>query len=472
MTEQALTRVRQWVAAHEQELIDDLASLVRIRSVSEPDGRYAMGEGCARCADRAIAIGQKWGFPGENHDYYCVSLLMKGDSSVELGILGHLDVVPEGSGWSVDPYGATLEDGYMIGRGAGDNKGACVMSLYAMRCIRELGLPVRSDIRLIMGFNEESGMKDVEHYLQTMTPPRFTLVCDGAWPMITGEKGILTADLVTALPTGNLLAFHGGITSNSVPDSAWAEIRTVRRASQVRERDGIQVTETDGGLRIQAAGKACHAMAPENGVNAIYVLSACLLEEELLEGDALRAVRFVHQITRSCYGEGLHIQWTDDISGRTTCIAGMCRLEKTELHLHINVRYAIESDRQAQREHLLAACAAAGFRAERLTDSPPRYMSAEEEPAAGLLDLYRRMTGDMSAPIVMGGGTHARKFPNALPFGPGHWGEPGRFGGAHSVDEAVCLRHLTEAIPIYVAALLQLDAYFHSPESTGEESHV
>lgn len=472
MTEQTLARVRQWTAAHEQELTDDLAALVKIRSVSEPGGRCAMGEGCARCADKAIEIGRKWGFQGENHDYYCVSLVMKGDSRTELGILGHLDVVPEGTGWSFDPYGAAVQDGYLIGRGAGDNKGACVMSLYAMRCIRELGLPMRSSIRLIMGFNEESGMQDVEHYLRVMTPPQFTLVCDGAWPMITGEKGILTADLTTDLHTGNLLAFQGGITSNSVPDSAFAEIQTSREPGQLHKKAGIHITGTAGGLRIQATGKACHAMAPENGLNAIYLLSAYLLEEELLEGDALRAVRFVRQITQSCYGEGLRMEWEDDISGRTTCVAGMCGLESGKLNVGINVRYAIEADRQAQRERLLEACAAAGFQAERLTDSPPRYMSAEEEPAAGLLRLYRQMTGDMSAPIVMGGGTHARKFPHALPFGPGHWGEAGKFGGAHSVDEAVCLRHLTEAVPIYVAALLQLDQYFHQTEAGGGENCV
>ena len=140
--------------------------------------------------------------------------------------------------------------------------------------------------------------------------------------------------------------------------------------------------------------------------------------------------------------------------------------------MNINVRYAIQADRQAQLGNLESSCAAAGFAVEDLSDSAPRYMSADEEPAAGLLRLYREMTGDQSAPIIMGGGTHARKFPNALPYGPGHWGESGKFGGAHSVDEAVCLEHLTQALPIYVAALMQLDQYFHSKSTVGEESHV
>ena len=110
MEKELLHRVEQWVKAHESELIDDLAQLVKIKSVSEPGGKYAMGEGCAKCAHKAMEIGQKWGFETENHDYYCVSVRMKGTGGPELGILGHLDVVPEGEGWSFDPYGAQLQD--------------------------------------------------------------------------------------------------------------------------------------------------------------------------------------------------------------------------------------------------------------------------------------------------------------------------------------------------------------------------
>lgn len=469
LDQKTLSCVQRWVSDHMQEMIEDLSELVKIRSVSEPNDHYSMGEGCARCADKAMEIGSKWGFYPENHDYYCVSLLMKGDSPTELGILGHLDVVPEGTGWSFDPYSGAVQDGYLIGRGAGDNKGACVMALYAMRCIRELHLPFSSNVRLILGFNEEGGMKDVEHYLQVKRPPRFTIVCDGAWPMIIGEKGILTADLTTQISSGNLLKLQGGITSNSVPDRAWAVVQTDRPAGNLRQAPNIQIFETEEGLRIQSTGKACHAMAPEGGINAIHVLAEYLLTENLLEGDARRAVCFVKQVTDSCYGEGLGIQWEDSLSGKTTCIMGMCRLADGKLTTSINVRYAIQADQCLQRKKLIDACETAGFTVENLSDSAPRYMSAEEEPAAGLLQLYREMTGDMSQPIIMGGGTHARKFPNALPYGPGHWGFSGKFGGAHEVDEAVYLEHLTQALPIYVAALMQLDQYFQREAPTMEE---
>lgn len=463
MDELTLDRIHTWVTDHMPELTADLASLVQIKSVSQPgEGGFAMGTGCANCADRALEIGKKWGFVPENHDYYCVSLKLKGSGSGELGILGHLDVVPEGEGWSFPPYGATLQDGYMIGRGTGDNKGACVMSLYAMRCIRDLGLPMESDIRLILGFNEEAVMLDVEHYVKTMPLPRFTIVCDGAWPMITGEKGILTADLTTQLTGGNLVEFRGGIASNSVPDKAFARVITKLRSADLPIAKGITLGDSEDGVLIRAEGKACHAMAPEGGINAIFQLADYLLSTRLLTGDSLRGVEFIRRVTADTYGSGLGIACEDTISGRTTCVGGVADLIGNTLKLNINVRYVIEANRELQTKNLLVACADAGFRAENLRDSAPRYMDATKEPVAGLLQLYRKMTGDPSQPIIMGGGTHARKFPNALPFGPGHWGVIGKFGGAHGVDEAVYLPHLAESIPIYIAALLHLDTYFHS----------
>lgn len=461
MDKQLQDRIRSWMEAHKQEMIADLASLVKIKSVSQPgQGGYAMGEGCARCAEAVMELGKKWDFIPQNHDYYCVSLTMKGTTDREIGILGHMDVVPEGEGWSFPPYGATLVDDYMIGRGAGDNKGACVMSLYAMRCIRELGIPMASNIRLIMGFNEEAGMLDVEHYVKTMPLPRFTIVCDGAWPMITGEKGILTANLRSRITSGNLAEFQGGISSNSVPSQAFARVITNKKAADFPPAEGIQAEDTTDGIIVHASGKACHAMAPEGGVNAIHRLCCWLLDSGLLTGDCVRGVSFIRRVTSDYYGGGLDIAFEDGISGKTTCIGGMASLADSTITLNINVRYAIEADRELQKANLLAACDRSGFAVEDFADSAPRYMSAEEEPTAGLLELYRQMTGDMSQPIIMGGGTHARKFPRALPYGPGHWGGGGRFGGAHSVDEAVYLPHLTEALPIYVEALLLLDRHF------------
>ena len=48
----------------------------------------------------------------------------RGTGAPHFGFAGHLDVVPPGEGWSVDPFGAEIKDGLLVGRGANDMKSA------------------------------------------------------------------------------------------------------------------------------------------------------------------------------------------------------------------------------------------------------------------------------------------------------------------------------------------------------------
>src|SRR3954453_2094996 len=43
---------------------------------------------------------------------------MRGSGAPHFGFAGHLDVVPPGDGWGSDPFGARIEDGLLVGRGA------------------------------------------------------------------------------------------------------------------------------------------------------------------------------------------------------------------------------------------------------------------------------------------------------------------------------------------------------------------
>ena len=50
---------------------------------------------------------------------------------------GHSDVVTEGdlAGWTVDPFGATIVDGRLYGRGAADMKGGVAAMLFVARAL-------------------------------------------------------------------------------------------------------------------------------------------------------------------------------------------------------------------------------------------------------------------------------------------------------------------------------------------------
>lgn len=454
--------VERWGREHRDELVRDIIHIVNHKSISRPgEGGYAFGTDCRLCADAMIKLGEEYGFTTENDDYYTVSVLMEGKGEKEIGMLGHLDVVPEGEGWHYEPYQAVEKDGFVIGRGSSDNKGAVIMALYVMRCLKEMGIAFSHTLRLICGFNEEAGMKDVEHYLTVHEPPEYTIVTDGGWAMCIGEKGILTANLNQRITSGNLEALEGGVASNSVSGSAAAKLSGLDTQAVQRLAEGLEdisVWEEDGLTRIEAKGKAAHAAFPEGGESAIYKLNRFLTNNALVTGDAADAVRNLAELFQDEYGTGLGISFEDDISGKTTCVGGLISYKNGVLTQNINVRYAIRQESGKLLSDLKKTCEERGISIEDLDYSGPRYTDPEAPVTKMLLDVCHELLGEEYVPYTMGGGTHARKFPNALPYGPGGLKVENPFGNPHGIDEAVCIDSLIRSMGVYAAALVRLDA--------------
>src|SRR5881409_3925280 len=59
---------------------------------------------------------------------------------------GHMDPGVEMSGWSVDPYGAKFDDGWVWGMGAHDDKGGVVAAICALEAIVKAGVRLRGDV--------------------------------------------------------------------------------------------------------------------------------------------------------------------------------------------------------------------------------------------------------------------------------------------------------------------------------------
>lgn len=70
---------------------------------------------------------------------------------------GHYDVVPAGAGWTLDPFGGTVRDGRIYGRGACDMKAGLAAAIYAAEAIRRAGVPLAGSIEISGTPDEESG---------------------------------------------------------------------------------------------------------------------------------------------------------------------------------------------------------------------------------------------------------------------------------------------------------------------------
>mgnify|MGYP004689749867 CR=1 FL=1 len=247
-----LNRIEDWVKEHRQEYINDLIKLVNIKSVAQPgEGGYTMGSGCAKVLDKVLALAESYGLENENDEYYCGSAIYRGRSESEVAIVGHLDVVPEGDGWDYKPYNAVYVDsplgGEIVGRGSSDNKGPTTAALYALRCLKELRVPLKHTVRLLMGCQEEAGMTDMPHFLEKHAGnlPKLFLVCDCPFPIHYAEKGIMEVEISTEVADGNMKAAYGGLVTNSVPDSAYIEIsdRSLAEASAALEHEDCEKIE-------------------------------------------------------------------------------------------------------------------------------------------------------------------------------------------------------------------------------------
>jgi succinyl-diaminopimelate desuccinylase len=463
-----IKKLEAWTEAHREELVADVIGLVNIRSVKEaPADKQPFGPGPAAVIDRGLEMGNRYGFETENDEYYTLSFILKGGTEKELGIISHVDVVPEGNGWTYEPYNARVVDGYIVGRGSGDDKGPSVAALYALRALRDLDAGLSHSVRLIWGANEESGMEDVKHYIKTHALlPDFTIVADGRFSVNIGEKGGLSADLVFDTgPDPGILDFSGGVARNAVPDYAFivlkAELAKVQAALDGKD---AAVSGEDGAVKVEARGVASHAARPEGSVNAIQKLARIITGAKLLDGRAYKAVECIAEAFSDYYGAGLDIASEDDISGKTTHIGGLIRFEGGKLIQNFDSRVAIRTDPASLIPRLEALGKEKGFTVENLRSSPSRYDPPDSPPVKILFETGKQFLGDkLKPPATTGGGTHAKYLPRSIPFGAGFppaEGEKRKFGSAHAADEAAAIEDLLKAVRIYAVDLIRLDKLY------------
>jgi acetylornithine deacetylase/succinyl-diaminopimelate desuccinylase-like protein len=123
-----------WRRAHER-LVADLRDLIRLRTVNPPgDEILAARHLAAVLADEGIPSEVVEPFPGRGS----IAARVRGGGSAggPLLLLSHLDVVPApDEGWTHDPFGADVADGYVFGRGAVDMKAMVAMELGVLRLL-------------------------------------------------------------------------------------------------------------------------------------------------------------------------------------------------------------------------------------------------------------------------------------------------------------------------------------------------
>ena len=473
MAEQELVaKIDKWIENHRDEFVEDVVRMVRIKSVAQQDSPVKpYGPGCREALHAMLDLGKKHGFLTENYEEYMGSIDL-GTSGETIGFWGHLDVVPEGDGWDFPPYEGVVKNGMIIGRGAQDNKGQTMAVFYVMRCIQELGIPLRHNLKLFLGTDEERGMSDIQYYLAHYPAPPFSIIADSNYPVCYGEKGIITAELISeGTVSGDILRLEGGTADNVVPDAALAELKRTERVEKALPalRKHFAVTEGESSILVRAKGSAGHTAFPQHSVNAVGLFTRGLCQSGALAEEDEALLAMANTVNADCYGEVLGAACQDEDSGRMTCVGSILRLEEGKVAVTINIRYPISCNGEKIVENVKKACQRLHCHmALKKLDAAHRFPL--NHPVVKILtDTYNQVMGDNREPFVLPGGTYSRKLPNSISYGMGFSGDVSKFvkvdrsifreghGGAHGPDESTIIELLLRSIKIYVLGLLAID---------------
>ena len=448
------------VLARKDEMITTLCENLRIPSVegpAEPGAPY--GADVRRSLDHALNAAQALGFETVNVDGH-MGWCEFGEGEEMVAVLGHLDVVPAGEGWTVAPYGAEISDGKIWGRGTTDDKGPSIAALYALAALRDSGLPIRRRVRVLFGCNEETGSQDVKYYLEKGGEvPVMGFTPDGEYPVINGEKGIINATFSrTYTQTGHLklLRIKGGTASNVVPSYAYADLacdeEMAARMCKLYST-AIKFSRRPFGFRIESFGISAHGSTPALGENAIGRLMFAL-DNLPLEGEVADAIHFLAQkIGMECNGASAGINLRDDVSGELSLNWGTMEADENKMSLVINYRYPVTFGHDDCAPAFNKLFTDAGFTLDREFHKEKLYIPEDHELVTTLLDVYHKQTGREGKAICIGGGTYAKAIPNLLAFGPVFPGDEVR---EHKPDEFITIDNLVKNAQIIAHAMYAL----------------
>ncbi len=448
--------VKSMVEGYRDELLERLGTLVSINSVEgEPQEDAPFGPEPKRALVTALGMLEKDGFKTVNLDNY-IGYGEMGEGDDIIGIVGHLDVVPafKEDGWNTDPFEMVEKDGTLYGRGVSDDKGAVVASMIAMKVVRDMGIPVKKRIRLIMGTNEETGSRCLKHYVEKEGSVTLGFTPDGDFPGVHGEKGMVGA-VYRSKRTG-IREIKGGTAKNVVCRNCTILVDRCTFSKKKLEdyfnnnNLEFEIIEEENGTRVNLQGVAAHASMPELGVNAIsYLLMG--LKEAGFQDPFVDFYASHFGLTTD--GEKLGCKCSDEY-GALTLNNGVIAMEDGVIEGSVDIRFPVT----------LSSRKVVNMMKDRLEDedgvveikhtAEPLFFAIDSPLVTSLLEAYQEVTGDMETqPMTMGGGTYAKGIDNTIAFGCAF---PGKDYHIHDANEYVDIAELLKQAEIYVAAIIKL----------------
>lgn len=456
--------------AYHEEMCGELQTLLKMKTVTgAPECGAPFGEAIGSALSYVVALGRQKGFACAEFEGYASEIAF-GESEESVGIVSHIDVVPEGEGWAFDPFGGEIADGRIYGRGAVDDKGPLIAAFYACLALKESGIPLSRKIKHIIGTDEETGRFDcIKYYKKHAEVPACGIVPDSWFPAVFAEKGFVNYRFIKEFSeeaSGDLrlTSMRGGSAYNIVASEAFAEFKANDSGRKAVESAWKAFTEQEGsdgsivfndeGLRIAFTGKAAHASVPEEGVNAISAMLRFLKTLSFCPADLCDTIHEMARMTGAdSTGSGLGVAYCDH-TGALTNNVGMISIDQHLTEVKMNMRVPVTMNVDDLYARLSEAAGHATMKFDLVGYNPHYYIEPDDPKLQTLVKIYRDATGDTeSKPKAHGGGSYARILKGFIPFGPSFQNEPLIF---HKQDENITKERLILLSRIYARALYEM----------------
>ncbi|AWB10187.1 succinyl-diaminopimelate desuccinylase [Thermodesulfobium acidiphilum] len=445
------------------EFLEDLKKILSYPSVNQEKSEGApFGIEVRKCLDETLNIAKRMGFKTFVVND-AVGVVEYGDSEEYVGCLAHLDVVPAGEGWDSDPFVARIDGDRIYARGAIDDKGPAMASLYSLYAIKELGVKIGKKIRLLFGTNEEEGSKDMPLYLAKEKPPIYAFSPDAEFPVVHSEKGMVFARVSWKFDQSSdgviIEEITGGTKVNVVPNKATAILKNADEKIVFElikkfnsERPFKWNVKYGKGMFVECIGKSSHAAHPELGLNAIMGLIEFLSKLSLnskVKGTIDWLAAYIDGET-DAKKFGI---FCEDKYGRLTFNVGIVSLKDNVFSLDINYRTPVTLDYDAINEKFVKIFEKTGAKVEFLLRDRPLFYPEDHFLVKTLLEVYRKYVNSNTPPLSIGGGTYSKHIPNTVSFGPLFEDKQDM---CHEANEYASISDLITCSAIYAEAMVKL----------------
>ena len=469
--------IKSAVEDKRDDIISTLSDFIKIESIAgEAEGDMPFGKNVHRAFSFMLDMAERDGFKTLNADNYGGNIRWDRKKTSErdetMGILCHIDVVPAGKFWDYKPFGGEIVDGKMYGRGTADDKGPTIASYFALKCLKDLGIKLSKNVEIILGLDEETKWSGMEYYLSKVDAPDFGFTPDADFPVVNGEKGVLTFSLAqkfgkTQSRGISLKSFKGGNASNMVADYARAVINSKNKEDYQWIREQVQSLASSEGFELQARGVgqsleitakgiSAHGSTPEKGLNAISVIMQLLNKIPFDNDDVGDFIKFYNEhIGFDLNGERLGlIGVEDEVSGKTTVNVGVIDMTQDAVKLTVNTRYPVTKTDEDVHEAVADTIRGKAIGIIREKHMAPIYVPEDSPLIQTFMKVYKEATGDFEAkPKIIGGGTYSRAMKNFVAYG-GIF--PGEEELAHQKNEYIKIDSLIAMTKIYAEAIYRL----------------